>query len=536
MSPSLLLVVSAVTLGVDTPLHTTAERTNYVETSSHADVMGYCTDLAKRSPLVKLTEFGTSTEGKKLPLLILSDPPVATAEEAKKAGKPVVMSFANIHAGEVDGKEAMLMLARDLAEKKSDLLKTFVVLIAPNFNPDGNDKFGNNRPGQNGPPRTGVRPNGQYMDLNRDFVKVETPEVRALLNVINTWNPLVVIDCHTTNGSYHRYTLTYDTPRYVAVDPKLVDFGQNTLLPDVTKKVKAATGFDTFQYGNFTQNQATWAPTGYSGTPRFGIQCIGVRGCVGILSESYSYASFEDRVKATYAFVKGIFEHAAENLAAVKAVVAAASAPRETIGLRSKHVAAGGPVKVMGYESARREGGKPVYGPPKDFSIPVMTKMEATLTVTRPGIYLIDPKYAKAVEALRHHGVAVEVLKEDVTVPAEVYTVTEVVKAQRPFQGHTTVDRVEVEKKAEDYAAKSGTFAVRTNQRLGNLAVYLLEPQSEDGLVTWNYFDEGLKAKAVYPVRRVVKDVTMKTDPVKPGTKVGGLVPALTGGLTTGPE
>ena len=535
MTPSLLLLVSALSIGQNALL-TTAERTNYVETSSHADVLGFCTDLAKRSPLVKYADFGTSTEGKKLPLLVLSDPPVATPEEAKKLGKPVVMAFANIHAGEVDGKEAVLMLARDLADKKSNLLKTFVILIAPNFNPDGNDKFGRNRTSQNGPPQVGLRENGQRMDLNRDFVKLETPEVKALIHVMNTWDPLVIIDCHTTNGSYHRYTLTYDTPRYVAVDPKLIEFGQKKLLPAATTKVKAATGFDTFQYGNFGAGQTRWEPSGYSGTPRFGIQYIGVRGRIGILSESYSYATFEDRVKATYAFVKAIFEYAAENLDSVKAVVAAASAPRDSVGLRSKHVAVGDPIKVLGYESAKRENGKVVYGPSKDFTIPVMTKMEPTLSVARPAIYLVDPSYAKAVETLRNHGVVVEELKEDAKVPVEEYTVKETVKAQRPFQGHNTVDKVEVEKKADEYAAKAGTFVVRTNQPLGNLAVFLLEPQAEDGLVTWNLFDAGLKEKAVYPVRRVLKEVTLKTEKVKEGAKLAGIGRSLAAGDSSGPE
>jgi hypothetical protein len=363
--------------------------------------------------------------------------------------------------------------------------------------------------------------------------------VKALLHVMNTWDPLVIIDCHTTNGSYHRYKLTYDAPRYVAVDPKLVAFGQDQFLPATTKKVKAATGFDTFIYGNFDRGAAgptRWEPSGYPGTPRFGIQYIGIRGRIGILSESYSYASFEDRVRASYAFVKACFEFAAENLDTVKAVAAAAAAPRETVGLRSKHVAAGDPVKVLGYESARRENGKVDLGSPKDFTIPVMTKMEPTLSVTRPAIYLIEPKYARAVEALKAHGIAVETLKEDVTVPAESYQVKKTTVARNTFQGHRTVDQVEVEKKEGDFTAKAGTFVVKTNQPLGNLAVYLLEPQAEDGLATWNYFDDRLDPDATYPVRRVVRDVALKTEKLKNGPKPVGDVKRLTAGDTTGPE
>jgi murein tripeptide amidase MpaA len=229
-------------LAQDAP-RTVAERTDYRETSRHADVTAFCEALAKQSPLVRLTDFGASTEGRKLHLLVLSDPPVSTPEEAAESKKPVVLAFANIHAGEVDGKEAVLALARDLAAEK-ELLKKLVVLIVPNLNPDGNEKIDpKNRTSQNGPPTgVGTRANAQGFDLNRDFVKLESPEIRGLARVFNEWNPLLVVDCHTTNGSYHRYTLTYDGPRYPAADPRLVEAGQEKVLPDLAARMKKATG------------------------------------------------------------------------------------------------------------------------------------------------------------------------------------------------------------------------------------------------------------------------------------------------------
>lgn len=158
---------------------TVAERTNYQETSRHADVLAFCDDLAKQFPTVKRTDFGKSGQDRPLPLLILSDPPVATVEAAAKSDKTRVLVFANIHAGEVDGKEAVLALARDLATAKSDLLKKLVILIVPNLNPDGNEKISpKNRTSQNGPPAVGERANAGGFDLNRDFVKLETPEIR----------------------------------------------------------------------------------------------------------------------------------------------------------------------------------------------------------------------------------------------------------------------------------------------------------------------------------------------------------------------
>src|SRR5262245_37176593 len=204
---------------------TVAEKSDYKATSKHAEVVGYCERLAKLSPLVRVAELGVTTEGRKLPLVILADPPIATPEEAAKSGKLVVFAMGNIPAGEVDGKEAILMVMRDLALAKSPLLKDLVLLFVPNFNADGGDRFDKNRAWQNGPAEVGIRPNAQGFDLNRDYIKLETPEVRALVRFFTRWDPAIFIDMHTTNGSYHNYTITYDSPRHPAFDSRLIEFG-----------------------------------------------------------------------------------------------------------------------------------------------------------------------------------------------------------------------------------------------------------------------------------------------------------------------
>ena len=168
-----------------TPL-TVAEKSGFKATSQFQEVVDFCNQLAKMSPLVRQTTMGTTTEGRKLPLLILADPPVATPEEARKSGKLIIYVQGNIHAGEVDAKEALLMLAREIATQPHPaLLKNLVLLIAPIFNADGNERFSRtNRPGQVGPEEgMGVRANAQGFDLNRDFIKLESPEVRALVRV-----------------------------------------------------------------------------------------------------------------------------------------------------------------------------------------------------------------------------------------------------------------------------------------------------------------------------------------------------------------
>ena len=185
-------------------LKSKAEASNFEETSRYADVQAFIAELQKHSKLVSVTDFGTSFEGRKLPLLILSDKSISTSADAKAAGRPVIFIMGNIHAGEVEGKEAVQHIARRLLfGDLKPLLSKLTILLAPIYNADGNEKITtDNRVAQNGPiGGVGVRENSQRFDLNRDYIKLESPEAQSLVGLFNRWDPLVSVDLHTTNGS-----------------------------------------------------------------------------------------------------------------------------------------------------------------------------------------------------------------------------------------------------------------------------------------------------------------------------------------------
>ena len=187
-------------------LRTRAEMTNYEETSTYADVQRVISGLVSSSPLAYTESFGKSEEGRDLPLLVISDPKVTTPEAARKLGRPLVFVQANIHAGEVEGKEAVLMLARRLVSGDlRPLTQQLVILIAPDYNADGNEKVNvQNRTAQYGPVAgVGTRENGKGLDLNRDYMKLDSQEARSLVGLMNKWDPHLLVDLHTTNGSYH---------------------------------------------------------------------------------------------------------------------------------------------------------------------------------------------------------------------------------------------------------------------------------------------------------------------------------------------
>jgi dipeptidyl aminopeptidase/acylaminoacyl peptidase len=507
------------------PPRTVAESSDYVATSKHADVLDFCERLAKESPLVRVGTLGTSQEGRKLPLLIVADPPVATAAEALKSKKVVVFAMGDIHAGEVDGKEALLMLARDIATaKERPLLKDLVLVFAPIFNADGNEKISkDNRPEQAGPTGgVGTRANAQGLDLNRDFVKLESPEVRSLVRFFNQWDPAVFIDCHTTNGSFHRYTVTYEGGRCPAGDQRIVTQVRDVLLPDAGRGLEKDAGYRSYFYGLFSADHSRWETV--PPTPRYGIHYVGLRNRVAVLCESYSYAPFKERVLASRAFVKAVCEHVADNKDKLAKPLSEAREdttragkepkPTDKLVLRSKPVPLGRPYALLGFEEEVKDGERVSTGKPKEYEVQYMGGAEPTLSVTRPYAYLFPANLTAVVENLQRHGITVDELREDIELDVEAYRIDKVTRA-REFQKHQTAE-VDATVRKETRRIEAGTILVRTGQPLGSLAAYLLEPRSADGLATWNFFDAVLHEGKDFPVLRLPVAVPLTAGRVRP--------------------
>src|SRR5262245_37904424 len=468
---ALFLSLVTTSLFAQAPI-TVAEASDYKQTSKYADTVAFCEQLAKSAPnVVRLGQLGVSGEKRVMPLLILADPPISTPEEAAKSGKLVVFAQGNIHAGEVDGKEALLMLSREIAlAKERPLLKDLIFVVAPDVNPDGNDKMSNqNRREQNGPPSVGTRANATGLDLNRDFVKLEAPEVQAMVRFYRRWNPAVVIDCHTTNGSHHRFVMTYDGPRHPAISEKLISYVRDTLLPDVGNRLKAKTGFESSFYGFMNRDRTRWES--YPPEPRYGIQLVGLRGRIGILSESYTYAPFKDRVTGSREFVRSILEYVAEHKDAVRKVLDEAAKPADRVAIAHK-LEPRTKIKVLGYVE---ENGKPDMNQPKEYEVQLVDRAEPTAFVTRPNAYLIPEPSPEILESLQRHGIEVLELREDIELTCDATPVKSIAHAARQYQGHaaTTIEVAAPKPETKRFAA--GTLLVRTSQSLGRLATMLLE-------------------------------------------------------------
>src|SRR5687767_9976370 len=202
-------------------LLTTPERTKFEETSTYADVMAFLRAADRASPLIYLDSIGKTFEGRTMPLVIVGRLTSHSADAIRASGKLRVYLQGNIHAGEVEGKETLQILLREIANgRHMPWLDSMVLLINPIYNADGNERFGvRNRGTQHGPLKgMGQRPNAQGFDLNRDHMRTESPEAKAVVKMMVDYDPYVGVDLHTTNGSYHAYYLTYAPPLHPNTD------------------------------------------------------------------------------------------------------------------------------------------------------------------------------------------------------------------------------------------------------------------------------------------------------------------------------
>ena len=518
-------------------MRTRAEITNYEETSTYADVTRVIDGFKATSALVHTESFGKTEEGRDLPLLVISDPKVTTPEAARKLGRPIVFVQANIHAGEVEGKEAILMLARRmLTGDLRQLTRQLVILIAPNYNADGNEKVNvMNRTAQYGPVNgVGTRENSKGFDLNRDYMKLDTLEARALVGLMNKWDPHVAVDLHTTNGSYHANHLTYSPILNPNADARLIEFTRSRMLAPIRAAMLKNHNWRTYYYGNFAPEDGggressrvdpanpgntTWRT--FDHRPRFGNNYVGLRNRIAILSEAYSYLDFKGRVEVTEDFVEEIYKSVVSNAKQIMTLTsqadriftAPAGAKPVDLGVDIQIAAADEKVEILVGDVTKQLNPKSgremlVMAP---MSVPVAMKEYGTFVATRtqvvprgwviPGTNIA--RLSAAIDRLRWHGIRFQEIAADAQLGVERFTISDMTKAPKPFQGHQETRLKGTHARAQ-LTVQAGSLFIPSSQPLARLAFYLLEAESDDGLVTWNYVEDGIAVGQTYPIYRV---------------------------------
>ncbi len=505
----------------------TPEKSNFVKTSTYAEVMSFIDAMKKQSQNLHTISMGKSKEGKEIPVVILAKPAIKTAEEAKASGKLIVYIQGNIHAGEVEGKEAVMMLIRDiLLGDKSYLLDHQIVLFAPIYNTDSNDKMAKGlRPSQEeSPMETGLRENSQGLDLNRDGIKMEAFETNGLFpNIVNVWDPQLFVDLHTTNGTWHAWNLTWAPSYHSGGEKSTYDYTVNNMLKPITETAKKKYDLNFGPYGDYDVQQA-WPLLNfytYNHHPRYLVNQFGLRNRMAILSETFAHERFYQRIFSSYSFALEILEHTNTHSKEITEINKKAeeqtiqkfkgSTGKEKKGVRFKMV----PLEkinnfptydYVSYDKADGSRGYYRMGNIVTYNdVNYYAKFDAEVESTIPRGYIIPAAFSSVVENLKKHGIQVTTLTKSQSFSGEVFQVEKFEKAQRKFEGHF-MGKATGNFSASKKSFKKGDYLVDLAQPLGNLAFYMLEPESDDGLLTWNFFDEYFEKSEVnnkkvdYPV------------------------------------
>ena len=553
--------------GQKTALLTRPEASNFAETSQYADVMSYMKAMASASPQIHLTTFGYTFEGRPLPLAIIGAPG-ATPEQVLATGKTRVYLQGNIHAGEVEGKEALLWLLRSIARgERADWFKSVVLLIGPIYNADGNERVSvANRGSQNGPiGGMGQRANAQNLDLNRDCTKLETPEARSMAMLLTRYDPHVAIDLHTTDGSADSgFYLTYETSLNPNDSKATSGLLRDSLLPSVTKTIKAKHGWDYFYYGGVARGaERSYGSDGDLAKARYTSTYFGVRNRLGILVETYSYASFEDRIKANYWFLEEVLDYVVKNGESVRRAVATAdgeSVIGKELAVRQELVKGAAPVPVVFAQTVaernpyvpdrpirrRVPGGErteimPHFGTtaptetsmvPRAYLLPLVVTPASAPAAALPSAPPAAPPagtpgpgmrpgtggsasarvMASVVDRLEAHGIKFIRTEAEQTIKGERFRIESSTLADREYQGTHKLRTLTGKWEATEQTLPAGSIVVQMDQPLARLAFLLFDPRSDDGLMAWNILDPvlgGTPAPEFYPVLRTM-DVVAK--------------------------
>jgi len=496
-------------------LQTRAGATDFVETSRYGDVVEMMQALAEADDRVHFTDWGTTAEVRQLPMLVVGADG-ATPDDVTETGKLRVYLQGNIHGGEVPGKEALLILVRDwIKGEYPDWTENLVLLVAPLYNADGNEAVAlTNRPRQHGPiGGMGQRPNALGLDLNRDHMKLDSPEARSLVGMLNDYDPHVGVDLHTTNGTHHGYHLTYSPSLHPDTPEVLEDLLRDGLFPAVTEEIEDEHGWHYYYYGNVYGEPEAWRT--FDHRPRFNNNYLGLRNRVAVLSEAYAYLTFRDRVMATLYFVEEILNYANAHAAEIQQAVEGADAVSvvgETLSTRSVPQRSEEEVTILMGEVTELE--HPETGEPMLLREDTIRPTEmyeygtfrAEETEVAPAAYLVPPELTDVIERVRLHGIETFILDDGRTIPGEAFRVDSTRAAERAFQQRNE-RRVWGDYESVERRVEPGTVVVPVDQPLGRLAFHLLEPVADDGFTNWAFLDEWIAAGEWHPVWRTHESV-----------------------------
>jgi len=494
-------------------LRTRAEASSFEATSNYEETLDFLKQLRSHFPAMYLGFYGSSGQGRPLPFVVVSNASAFTGLRAQRLAKPIVLIQNGIHAGEIDGKDASLMILRDLAlGKHPEILENVTLVVLPIYNVDGHERISPyNRPNQDGPRQgMGFRTTTNGLDLNRDHLKLSSLEARSLVALINSWRPHLHVDDHVTDGVDHDWVLTWGWAEAPQA-PAPVDAWMRAHMPAVL----AATTKAGHKNGPYVDLDDRDHPAkGFSswvGEPRYSSGYFPLRNRPSILVETHSYKPYEQRVLANRDFLLALLDEVARDPSSLTRAVAEAEAATVALGkpdappsdvvVRWEESDEADLIRFPVYDSEMRTSivsGQPLLfyrrGEVREIEVPWHHKGKATKTLPRPRGYLVLPGWPQIEERLRGHGLRVERLTQPAEIEVEAMRVSQPQPASSSYQGLTRLSAT-VARAAERRSVPAGALWVPADQPDFEVAVQLLEPEAPDSLLSWGLLSTVFEGK-----------------------------------------
>jgi len=476
-------------------------------TATYAEIMAYYQKLGKQYPQMKLINYGTTDVGKPLTLVVLSRDKVFDPALIKKQNKRILLINNGIHPGEPEGIDASMMITRDLL-KKNQLPKNMVLCFIAVYNIDGCLNRGVSRVNQNGPRAYGFRGNYKNLDLNRDFIKADSKNAWAFEKILNTWQPEVFLDNHTSDGADYQYVMTLIETQKDKQNPILAEYTSKTLSPELYKRM-AKSGFEMTPYVEEKEHTPDSGIVSFLETPRFATGYTAQHNIISYITETHMLKAFDKRVYATYDFMQALFdicERDAKLIGEVKRKADEQVAQQTKFALNwtvdeDKYDTLTFKGFEAGYKSSGVSGLPRLYydeSKPYTKTIKYYDNYKPTAFADKPAAYVIPQAWQKVVELFKLNNIVMHQLTHDTTLDLQMYYIGDYKTGQRPYEGHYVHSNVKLNPVTAKVQYYAGDYVVYTNQALNRYIVETLEPQGVDSFFAWNFFDSILGAKEYY--------------------------------------
>lgn len=494
------------------------ETHEFNETPRYKETVEFSKLLADNSKMVTYSTIGKSPQGREIPLLILDKDGLSEPNEIRAKGRTIILAEAAIHAGEPDGKDAGLMLIRDIAiyNKYIDILDSVSLLFIPIINVDGHENFGtNHRINQNGPIEVGARYTAQKYDMNRDFIKADAPETRAFLKLYSKWMPELFIDIHVTNGADFQYVTTYCIDRCGYSTPNLVEWSKKIYEKKLVQKMEESNYpiFPYFKYPNYPNLPDKILPSNLP--PQYATGYASANNRLGILIENHIYKPYKDRVTSAYLMLKHTMEIIGNNSHSLQKeitfaddFVSSPSYAKDSLPLLFNHDSS--KTKLVEFhlwktktEISDLTGAQWTYSDrdaPTTIKMPFVTSYIEDLKIKLPRAYIVPQEQTETIELLKIHSIEYTRIPSDTIYTAQTYRFYNPEWSEYPYEGRVTL-KSDISEQTEEVKCKAGDVIIYTNQPKIKIVAQMLEPKSTTSLVYWGFYNSYVRPRTEFWIR-----------------------------------